>query len=111
MEHFGDGLGSTPLHLAAVNMGHESLSDLLAAGHDPNVKDSRGRTPLHHAAFYGYAENVETLLNAGADANARDEQGWTPLNAADSGRNDKHVAMMLRRAGGKSQGWLRSLFR
>ena len=100
-----------PIHLAALNMGHESLDDLLSKGADPNVKDDRGRTPLHHAAFYGYAENVQALLAAGADRNARDNEGWTPLNSADSGRNDRRVVKILRAAGGKRQGWLRSLLR
>ena len=100
-----------PIHLAAIHIGHDSLDDLLFEGANPNVKDNRGRTPLHHAAFYGYADNVQALLTAGADPNARDNEGWTPLNAANSGRNDRHVIKMLRAAGGKRQSWLRSLFR
>ena len=91
-------------------MGPHSLDDLLATDVDPNIKDNRGRTPLHHAALYGYAENVRALLDAGADPNARDNEGWTPLNAADSGRNDRHVIKLLRDAGGKKIGWLKSLF-
>ena len=100
-----------PIHLAALNMGHDKLDDLLSNGANPIVKDERGRTPLHHAAFYGYVENVRALLAAGSDANARDNEGWTPLNAANSGRNDPRVVEMLRAAGGKRQSWLRSLFR
>ncbi|MYE01128.1 MAG: hypothetical protein F4Y03_07580 [Alphaproteobacteria bacterium] len=104
-------LGSTSLHLAAVNMGRHKLDDLLAEDVDLNAKDNRGRTPLHHAAFYGHAENVRALLDAGADPNVRDNEGWTPLNAADSGRNDQRVTKLLRDAGGKKTGWLGSLFR
>lgn len=100
-----------PIHLAALNMGTDSLGDMLSSGANPNAKDDRGRTPLHHAAFYGYAENVQALLVAGADPNARDNEGWTPLNAANSGRNDRSVVKMLRAAGGKRQSWLGSLFR
>lgn len=103
-------LGSTPLHLAAVHIGHAKLADLLAQGADPNAKDNRGRTPLHHAAFYGYVDSVAALLDAGANPNARDDEGWTPLNAADSGRNDRYVVKMLRDAGGKKTGWLGRLF-
>ena len=100
-----------PIHLAAVNVGHDSLDGLLSEGVNPNVKDKGGRTPLHHAAYHGYAENVRALLAAGADPNARDNEGWTPLNAANSGRNDGRVVNMLRAAGGQRQGWLGSLFR
>ena len=99
------------IHRAAVNIGRDSLGDLLSTGANPNVKDARGRTPLHHAAFYGYAENVRVLLAAGAHPNARDNEGWTPLNAANSGRNDRRVIEMLRAAGGKRQSWFGSLFR
>lgn len=84
-------VNSAPIHLAALNMGHDSLDNFLSKGADPNIRDDRGRTPLHHAAFYGYAENVKALLAAGAEPNARDNEDWTPLNAADSGRNDHRV--------------------
>ena len=100
-----------PIHLAAVNVGRDSLDGLLSEGVNSIVKDNRGRTPLHHAAYYGYAENVQALLAAGADPNARDNEGWTPLNAANSGRNDGRVIKILRAAGGRRQGWLDSFSR
>lgn len=102
-------IGSTPIHLASVNIGHDKLDELLANGADPNVKDNRGRTPLHHAAFYGYVHNVNILLKAGADPNAQDNEGYTPLNAAYNGRRDHFVIKMLRVFGGKKTGWLKSM--
>lgn len=43
---------------------------LLAAGADPDARDSRGYTPLHTAAEQDAAEVVRLLAKAGADLSA-----------------------------------------
>ena len=60
-------LGSTPLHLAAMNPDLSAMTVLLAAGADPNARDADGSTPIHMAAYASRASHVQKLLDAGAD--------------------------------------------
>ena len=94
-----------PLHLA-VEHGRdlESVNALLAAGADPNARDSGGRPPLHLAVEHGRGlESVNALLAAGADPNARDSDGRTPLQVA-SVRNVVGVVEALLAAGADPNG-------
>jgi len=60
-------MGSTPLHLAAMNPDLSAMDVLLAAGADPNARDGDGSTPIHMAAYASRASHVQRLLVAGAD--------------------------------------------
>ncbi len=53
----------------------EYITRLLAAGANPNVKDSHSITALMQAAMYNTPEAVDALLESGADVNARDTGG------------------------------------
>ncbi|TRX97935.1 hypothetical protein FHL15_001145 [Xylaria flabelliformis] len=82
----------TGMHLAAYFGLQDVIVALLAAGNEPDLKDTHGRTPLSYAAERGYEEVVTLLLaNKAVDPNSKDfVRGWTPLcrvdlNAADSG--------------------------
>lgn len=68
-------LGSTPLHLAAMNPDLSAMQVLLAAKADPNARDNEGATPLHMAAYASRARHVRTLLEAGADPLAKTDNG------------------------------------
>jgi len=68
-------LGSTPLHLAAMNPDTSALKTLIAAKADPNARDNEGATPLHMAAYASRAEHVRLLLEAGADPQAKTDNG------------------------------------
>lgn len=68
-------LGSTPLHLAAMNPDTSALKALIAAKADPNARDNEGATPLHMAAYASRAEHVRLLLEAGADPQAKTDNG------------------------------------
>jgi ankyrin repeat protein len=78
------GLGSTPLHLAALNVDSGPLKALIAARANVNARDKNDATPLHMAAFATRSEHAKLLLNAGAD----------PLLKTVEGRD---VASMARR--------------
>ncbi len=68
-------LGSTPLHLAAMNPDTSALKALLAAKADPNARDNDGATPLHMAAYGSRPQHVQMLLEAGADPLAKTDNG------------------------------------
>ena len=74
--------GLTPLHLAAGFGRFPVTKRLLAAGADPNARESGGWTPLHRAASEGHENVVRLLLTHGADPRAMDDQGATPLEYA-----------------------------
>ncbi|XP_078583465.1 uncharacterized protein LOC144866125 isoform X2 [Branchiostoma floridae x Branchiostoma japonicum] len=85
----------TPLHLAAENGHHETVSALLTAGADVNVQDALQRTPLHLAAMRGHPETVSALLAAGTDGNVQDYHQITPLHlAAWSGHHETVSALL-----------------
>jgi uncharacterized protein len=80
------GLGSTPLHLAAMNVDSGPLKALLAAGANVNARDKEGATPLHMAAFATRTEHAKLLLKAGAD----------PLLKTNEGRDVASLARRVR---------------
>lgn len=74
--HIPDGIGSTPLHVAAEHGSPEAVAAMLAAcDKSPliptdvtvNRPNEVGNTALHRAARHGHAAVVALLLRAGAD--------------------------------------------
>ncbi|XP_027330071.1 potassium channel AKT2/3 isoform X2 [Abrus precatorius] len=55
------------------------LEELLRAGLDPDIGDSKGKTPLHIAASNGYEECVKVLLKHTCNIHIRDMNGDTAL--------------------------------
>lgn len=78
-----DGLGRTPLHLAA-RYGAEpaAVAVLLEHGADIEARDDFHNTPLHAAIEGGNPDTVSLLLEHGADIEARDDIGANPLHRA-----------------------------
>lgn len=81
--------GMTALMGAASGHDVETTQALLAAGANPNARDSQGRTPLLYALrppLFGQdvppVALIATLLHAGARVNVRDREGLTPLMCA-----------------------------
>jgi ankyrin repeat protein len=94
---------SMSIHKAASDGNIEAVKQHLAAGVDVNAWDEDfGWTPLHLAADRGYKEVAELLIAAGANVNAKHDNfgGLTPLDWAD---DDKEIADLLRKHGGKTK--------
>ena len=83
------GLGSTPLHLAALNVDSGPLQALIAAGANVNARDKNDATPLHMAAFATRTEHAKLLLQAGADPLLRTVDGRDGASLARRVRADE----------------------
>ena len=98
------GAGHSALHEAVLGGDAARVSELLAAGADPNAADGAGRTPLHWLCGYGGDEAPDTLLTLLAHretrVDARDAEGFTPLMlAADRAREAVAEALLAAGAG------------
>ena len=84
--------GNTSLHLAIVSqarrkhMASTVCKQLLAAGADPNIKDSQGRSPLflilRHLEKSSASRLVPELVRWGGNMDARDSSFLSPLHIA-----------------------------
>jgi ankyrin repeat protein len=76
VDAFGRGwMTGTALHSAVSRLQSDVVRVLLAAGANPNLRQSAGWTPLHAAAMNGDLASVELLLAAGADPAATNDEG------------------------------------
>ncbi|KAJ8641651.1 hypothetical protein MRB53_018345 [Persea americana] len=70
------------------------LEELLKAGMDPDIGDSRGRTPLHIAASKGYEDCVLILLKHSCNVNVQDVNGNTPLWDSIAAKHDSMFTLL-----------------
>lgn len=87
-------LGSTPLHLAAMNPDISAMQALLAAKADPNARDNDGTTPLHMAAYASRTRHVQILLEAGADPLAKTDNGRDAASMARKVKADEAAGVL-----------------
>lgn len=77
-----DWLGTSPLHLAAIN-GHCATAEvLMRSGCSRDARTKVDKTPLHQAATEGHANMVELLIKSGAEVDSKDMLRMTPLHWA-----------------------------
>ena len=84
-----EAMGSTPLHLAALNVDSGPLKALIAAGANANARDKNDATPLHMAAYGTRSENAKLLLQAGADPLLKTSEGRDVASLARRVRADE----------------------
>lgn len=72
-------LANTPLHAAVAARRAAVVDILLAAGADPDSRETNGLTPLHLAALNGDVEIIRRLIAAGADRLAQAPDGRIPV--------------------------------
>ncbi|XP_059620222.1 GA-binding protein subunit beta-1 [Phlebotomus argentipes] len=91
-----DWLGTSPLHLAAMNNHLETCQVLLKAGLNKDARTKVDRTPLHFAVYEGHKHIVELLVSNQCDIDARDMLRMSPLHWAVEKRHKKIVDILLR---------------
>jgi ankyrin repeat protein len=91
----------TGLHLAAHEGDVAVINRLLAAGSDPDVRDSLLRTPAHVAAFASHDDVMIALAAGGADMNALESRLYDVLTIA-SVADDPELVKLAIKLGNKS---------
>lgn len=87
-----DGLGQTPIVVAALAGQGEVAAVLTQHGADVMARTNKGMTAMHAAAFSGNLEATKLLVAAGADV--KDQKNFahiTPLHAA---AEENHVSVV-----------------
>jgi len=87
-------LGSSPLHLAAMNPDTSAMKALLAAGANPNARDVDGATPLHMAAYASRPVHARILLEAGADPLLKTNEGRDAAAMARKVKSDETAGVI-----------------
>ena len=84
--------------LAASQLGHLKVCRiLLAAGADPNFKDSSGETALHKASGNGHLDVLDLLLSSGADPTIAEMCGELAIDQALPRKSDEVRELFERR--------------
>ena len=86
---------TTALEHAVRNANREMVQFLLAAGADPNARDSVGQTVLMELDEDATVDLVWDLINSGAKVNLQDMSGNTPLMELASSKNVEVIKALL----------------
>ncbi|KAK1753203.1 ankyrin repeat-containing domain protein [Echria macrotheca] len=93
-----DAEAPTPLWAVVESKSPEMISGasiLLAAGAEPNGRNTRGHTLMHRVCELGNLSLVELLLQKGADPRLEDDEGKQPLHYAAVEGHEDVVARLL----------------
>ena len=93
--HRKDGAWEMPIVKAMRQGTEETFAILMAAGADPNQRDSDGKNALHYPAYDGLMGAIEIFLEAGADPSSADYEGSTPMRSAAFGGQLEVVEALL----------------
>lgn len=88
-----DAWGQGAIHRDSMMGDAERVGELLAAGHDVNLKNKYLYTPLALAVISHDEATVAALIDAGADVGAQRQRGFTPLYDAAA---DGQIGIMKR---------------
>ena len=83
------------LHAAAWAGDASRIAMLLAAGADPNPRDSHGRTPLHVAAFAQRRDALRALAKGGAELGALEDHRYDAVTIAAVADDEATLALLL----------------
>lgn len=74
--NFNEGVGWTPLMIAAAEDHADTVKVLLENGANPNAQNQYGKTALHYATNYALEPIVELLIEHGADPSIQTYQNF-----------------------------------
>ena len=83
------------LHAAAWQGDAARITQLLAAGADPNPRDGNGRTPLHVATFAKRRDAIRALAQGGAALGALDHDRYDAVTIAAVADDEVTLALLL----------------
>lgn len=98
-----EGLGLSPLNLAALQGQVEIVEMLLDQGADIETGDRENSRPLHNAAARGHLEVIRLLIRKGADVKFQDANGATPLHFAATVGNMEVIRLLVASGAGVNQ--------
>ncbi len=84
------------LHGVAASGAVSSITEMLANGLDPNLRDDNGRTPFHVAVFLKQRAAMEALAKGGADVNALDKQRYDAVTIAAVADDPETMSLAIR---------------
>lgn len=89
-----DGLGQTPLCIAAAGGNFAIVKSLLAAGAEINQLSEDGQSPIHAAVGSKSSELLNLMIEQGADLTLQDGSGRVPLHVAAWSGNTEAIKLM-----------------
>lgn len=84
------------LHGVAASGAHNSITEMIFNGLDPNVRDGNGRTPFHVAVFRRQRAAMQALAAGGADVNALDNQRYDAVTIAAVADDPETMSLAIR---------------
>lgn len=88
--------GYSGLHASAASGSVRSITEMIANGLDPNMRDGNRRTPFHVAAFLKQHAAMQALAIGGANVNALDNQRYDAVTIAAVADDPETMSVAIR---------------